>query len=75
MFHRMVLQLPMKAEKLHKEHNGSGETHFSGDVNYSARNCQKVINNDTELLINKFVGNMEGIHTFSDQMLMYILIF
>ena len=39
----------------------------------------KVINNDTELLINKFAGicaiYVEGIHTFSDQMLMYILIF
>jgi len=32
------------------------ETLFTGSVYYSARNCQKVINNDTELLINKFAG-------------------
>jgi len=32
--------------------------------------ANKVINNDTKLLINKFAGN-----TFTDQLLMYILIF
>ena len=37
--------------------------------------ANEVINNDIELLINKFAGNMEGIHIFSDQMQMYILIF
>ena len=26
--------------------------------------ANEVINNDIELLINKFAGNMEGIHTF-----------
>ena len=37
--------------------------------------ANKVINHDIELLINKFSENMEEIHTFSDQMQMYILIF
>jgi len=46
----VFLQLPTKAEKLHKEHNGSRDSLFAGETS------NKVINNDTELLINKFAG-------------------
>jgi len=39
--------------------------------------ANKIINtcNDTELLITNLRENIKGIHTISDQMLMYILIF
>jgi len=41
------------------------ETLFTGSVYYSARNCQKVINNDSELLVNKFAGKHgRNIHFF-----------
>jgi len=54
MFRRVFLQLPTKAEKLHKEHNGSGETLSVYTIQRETAN--EVINNDTELLINKFAG-------------------
>jgi len=57
MFRRAFLQLPMKAEKLHKEHNGSEQTLFTGNVKrVPFQRDNKVINNDIELLINKFCG-------------------
>ena len=55
MFHRVFLQLPTKAKKLQRS-TMDQETLFTGNVYYSARNCQKVINNDIEMLIHKFPG-------------------
>jgi len=43
--------------------------------NMERKTANKVLNNDTELLINKFAGKHGRNRHFSDQMLMYILIF
>jgi len=57
MFRRVFPQLLTKAEKLHREHNGSGETlSLLAMCTIQRKTGNKVINNDTELLIKKFAG-------------------
>jgi len=75
MFRRVFLQLLTKAEKLHKEHNGSERLSSLAMCSIQRKTANKVINNDTELLINKFAGKHGRNTHFSGQMLMYIFIF
>jgi len=55
MFRRVFLQLPTNAEKLHEEHMDQETLSLLAMCTIQPETDNKVINNDTELLINKFV--------------------